>query len=400
MPDTQAAPDVQDVAEFTLPPVPLREGEEKFAAGLNLEHARRTEERRADLQQQLRELGQDSAASEIVAKSKVGKAERDRQRLVRIKVRELKDSGQSPPATVINLNPVQLELYGLLRGYNVAPCGKGLPIELKYRGRTFTGSYMTISTPKVWLKTIGSTGDPTGDRPTFSASHIPPIGIAHQFYLSYCSGTASGQRMGGIVIFQGDIHTLDKHRLDQAGRKLKVPRGEWIPDLPGEVMFVTHERALDEYLAAELTQQRAYAELVIAQGHGYATSNAEDERKQLNNRHIIWHNYALEMGYIKNKLAWASERLQDSPLVEAVFCPDCRTRQEDPEQYFCRNCNSPFDAFKAFMAGKQVSPDRLAAYDEDSKEWKEIMAEMGRRRARMTLLEGAGEPKAKRGKET
>ena len=107
----------------------------------------------------------------------------------------------------------------------MAPCGKGLPIELKYRGRTFTGSYMTISTPKVWLKTIGSTGDPTGDRPTFSASHIPPIGIAHQFYLSYCSGTASGQRMGGIVIFQGDIHTLDNIGWTRLVGNSKFPAG-------------------------------------------------------------------------------------------------------------------------------------------------------------------------------
>jgi hypothetical protein len=385
MPESSVAPETQEL-EFTMPPVPLREGEQNFQAGMNLENARRRESLITDLQKQLRDLGQDSASSEIVARSRVGRAERERQRIIRSKLRELDLSGSCLPATVINLNPVALDLTGELLSFSIPAAGKGLLIKFPFRGRTFTGSYMTISTPKVYLVTKGTSLDPTGDRPTFEARHIPPIGIAHQFYLHYCSGAASGQRMGGLLTFEGNIHTLDKPQLIKAGRKLKVPRGQWIPDLPGEVEYVNYEMPIDEYLARELEQQRVYAEIVIAQGHGYATSQSEDERKQLSNRHVTWHNYALECGYIKKPYPWASSPLEKGPLVQVVFCPDCRTQQEDPEQYFCRNCNSPFDAHKAFMAGKQVSPDRLAVYEEASQEWKDILGEMTRRKNRLLLL--------------
>src|SRR5271154_2402358 len=151
MPETPVVQEDESVAEVSMPQVPLREGEERFAAGLNLENARRREELLKDLQRQLRELGQDSAPAEIIARSKVGRAERERQRIVRSKVKELESSGNCLPATVINLNPVSLDLGGILMSYGVPAAGKGLPIELKFRGRTFIGSYMTITTPKVYL---------------------------------------------------------------------------------------------------------------------------------------------------------------------------------------------------------------------------------------------------------
>jgi hypothetical protein len=105
------------------------------------------------------------------------------------------------------------------------------------------------------------------------------------------------------------------------------------------------------------------------------------------------------MGYIKKAYPWASSKLDRSPSDHVVFCPDCRTQQEDPEQYFCRNCNSPFDAFRAFMAGKHVTPDRLALYDENSPEWAEILSEMSRRRANISRLSGESEDKKRKPKE-
>jgi hypothetical protein len=194
--------------------------------------------------------------------------------------------------------------------------------------------------------------------------------------------------MGGILIFEGDIHTLGKPQLERSKRMLKMPEAQFSTEDPGEVAYTVSMLPLDQYLARELEAQRNYAELVIAQGHGYATSQADDERKQLSNRHIVWHNYALECGYIKKGYPWASSKLERAPSDQVVFCPDCRTQQEDPAQYFCRNCNSPFDAFKAFMAGKQVSPDRLAIYDETSDEWKQIIDEMKRRRNKIAQLAG------------
>ncbi len=391
MPDLETP---QDEVVVEIPDVPLREGEERFAAGLNLENLRRRESIIAGLQQQLRELGQDSAASHIIAKA-TGRSERERQRIIKAKVRELENSGLCPPATVINLNPVRLDLSGELLNYSVPAAGKGKLINLSFNGRTFVGSYVTFATPRVWTRPTGVSMDPSGDRPTMEAKHIPPLGIAHQFYLHYCSGASSGQRMGGILTFLGTIKELDDKSLLRNKNNLRVPRGEWDPDIPGEVNYVTYDRNLTDYLRNELQQQRMYAEMVIAQGHAYHSSQSEDERKQLSDRHRTWHDYALRMEYIKKPLGWAMETLQDSPLIEAVYCPYCHTQKDHPDQFFCK-CGAPFNPYEAFMAGKIVAPEHLAIYEEDSKEWKDIMEKMEQQRRRLRLLNGEPEePKKK-----
>lgn len=406
MPEANVAPDVE-LAEFAVPPVPLREGEERFSAGLNLEDGRRKDSRRADLEQQLRELG-GTSAGEIRSQFARSPSARKRQQLVINKTRELKnltvkygDSWEGPcaPATIINLNPVSLNLYGQLQRWMIPAQDKGAPIKLTFRGRAFTGSYVTIFTPEVWLACTGVSPDPTGDTAQMEAKYIPPLGLAHQFYSHYCEGASDAQHMGGILIFEGDIHGLNKPQLERTHRMVKMPKANFSPDSPGEVLYSTELIALDQYLARELSQQRGYAEAVIAQGHNYANSQADDVRNQLSNRHVTWHNYALECGYIDKPYPWASSRLQDSPLVHAVYCPDCHTKQSDPGQYFCANCNAPFDACKAFLDGKVVSPDRLAVYGEASEEFKAIRAEIRRRKNILTLLEEPEETKSRKAKD-
>lgn len=396
MPESPATQEL----EVIVPDVPMRDGEkERFGATLNLEDQRRKEALREELTKQLRDLGQDSAKSEMIARVAKSPSARKRQQAVMRKVKELRsltrkygDTWEGPcaPATVINLNPVELRLYGQLQRYTMPPAGKGQKIELKFRGRVFVGSYMTLSTPEVWLAHTGIELDPIADSPSMEARYCPPAGLAYQFYSHYCVGASDAQGIGGIIIFEGDIHTLSPKNLQRTGKIVRVPFGEPSPDLPGEVVYSTTERPLDEYLADELERQRMYAEAVIAEGHTYGTSTDSDERKKLNNLHKVWHNYALECGYIKKAYAWASSKLETGPLQGVVYCPDCRSEQEDPEQFFCRKCNAPFDAHKAFMAGKQVSPDRLAVYAEDSKEFKDILREIKHRRKRLALL-GLGE---------
>lgn len=402
MPETHEA---QTEVEFVVPApnVPMREGEERFKAGLNLEDSRRREAQIADLTKQLREIS-GTSAGEVQSRFARSPSARRRQQAVINKTRELKNltvrhgdqwEGPCAPATIINLNPVPLQLYGQLQRFTMPAYDKSpLQVKLAFRGRTFTGSYLTVTTPEVWLKITGVNTEPTGDSPQMEAKYIPPFGLAHQFYSHYCEGAPDAQHMGGILIFEGDIHTLDSTHMKRSDRKVRMPIAEFSPDIPGEILYSAVPRALDEFLAEELNRQRGYAEAVIAQGHNFANSQADDIRNQLSNRHVTWHNYALECGYIEKAYPWASSRLQDSPLVKAVYCPDCRQRQSDPDQYFCANCNSPFDACKAFLAGKVVSADRLAVYDEDSEEFRAIRVEMNRRKARIAMLEGTDEPKA------
>ena len=386
----------QEEAQFTVADVPMREGEkERFGANLNLEDGRRREARATELREELRQIA-GTSAGEVASRFARSPSARKRQQLVLHKTQELKNltnrhgdvwEGPCAPATIINLNPIALKLYGQLQRLTIPPAGKGVKIGFIFRGRAFTGSYVTLSTPEVWLAITGTTNDPMGDTPTMEAKYISPLGLAHQFYSHYCEGASDAQHMGGIIVFEGDIHVLDKPKLERANRTIKVPQATFSNDGTGEVLYSVVPVALDEYLERELAQQRSYAGAMIAEGHRYANSQSDDVRNQLSNFHVLWHNYALERGYIDRPLPWASEKLRDHPSIQAIFCPDCRTRQADPEQYFCANCNAPFDACKAFLAGKMVTPDRLAVYDENSEEFRAIRAEMVRRRNRKALLE-------------
>lgn len=400
---------VAEQLEVMVPDVPMRDGEkERFGATLNLEDQRRKDEIIADLQKRLREIA-GTSAGEIQSRLARSPSARKRQQAVMRKMTELRNltrkygdvwEGPCAPATVINLNPIDLRLYGQLQRLSIPAAGKGAKIEMGFRGRKFSGSYVTVSTPEVWLAHTGIELDPVADSPQMEARYIPPIGLAHQFYSHYCEGAPDAQHIGGILIFEGDIHALDRSHLERTQRQVMVPKASWSMDGTGEIIYTSEARLLEEYLAEELQRQRQYCESVIARGHQYATSNDSVERKNLTNIHILWHNFAVERGYLARPYEWAASPLQTGPLAEVVKCPDCSTVQDDPAQYFCRNCNAPFDAHKAFMDGKQVSPDRLAVYPEDSQEFKDILREISHRRKRLALLGLEDEPKqTRRGRE-
>ena len=392
MPETPA---VQNEVDVQIVDVPSRQGESQDM--LNMEDSRRRAALTNELRAELKRL-EGSAVGETMMKYAGSKSARRRQQILREKREELKKStyrredrweGPCAPATILNFNPVGLHLYGELQRWSVPASGAGKTIKVTHLGRTFAASYMTLSEPHVWSVIIGTQNDNLAgyDAVTIEARHIPPIGLAHQFYSHYVIGAADAQNMGGIVMFEGDIHTLDKQRLERAEGRIWVPKSETTLDGSGRVVYTVERESFVGCLEDALGKQREYAESVVAEGHSYATSNADLIKNQLTRYHILWHNWAMDHGYKTEAEPWASERLKDSPKIEAVFCPDCRERQKSPEQYFCTNCNAPFDACKAFLAGKAVSPDRLASYDADSPEFKLILAEMRRRKANIAMLE-------------
>lgn len=374
MPSSTVTPDF----EVSVPQsqVPIRQGEEKSAGLLELDNQLRREA--AGLQK--RPVG--------------GKSSRELQRILGAKVKELKAAtmrqgdrwvGPCVPATVINLNPIPLTLSGELQRWSMPAAGQGKTVKLTYKGRVFVGSYMTFTEPHVWPRPTGVTSDNAASMamPTIEARYIPPIGLAHQFFSHYVEGAQDSQQMGGILSFEGDIHTLEK--LDKTDGLLWVPQETFLPESQGFV-YTLMEVVFVDYLARALTMQRNYGDRVVSEGHSFATSSADAIKNQLTGYHRLWHNWALERGYKKEAEAWASERLEDSPNIEAVFCPDCSQRRANPTQYFCQNCNAPFDACKAFLDGKMVSEDRLAAYPSDGEEFALIQKELKRRRANIALL--------------
>lgn len=403
MPDMPA---VVDEFDIEMPETPranlaLREGEEeRYGAGMRVEDDRRREATLEELRRQMKMLGEGQGASlaEVAFKFARSPSARRRQIAVRKEVEKLQKQtfrrgdrweGPCAPCTLINLNPVDLKLFGELQRYTVPAAGQGLEVlNLSFKGRTFPSSYITFRTAHVMLAHTGTQNDTLAgvDTPAMEARHIPPLGLAHQFYSHYVEGAPDAQYMGGILMFEGDIHTLDKKRLAASESRIWVPKQEITLDGMGDAVYTVESLLLSECMGRTLTTQRKYAEGRIAEGHRYATSQSSIERNQLNNDHITWHNWALNRGYIEKPYSWASEQLQDSPMIQAVYCPDCRTRQENPQQYFCTSCNAPFDALQAFLAGKTVSPDRLAMYE--GEEWNAIVTETARRKAKIAILNG------------
>lgn len=298
--------------------------------------------------------------------------------------------GPCAPATVINFNPVPLTLQGELQRWTVPAAGKGNPIDMKFRGRTFRCSYMTIKTPHLYSVHSGTTNDRQSgvDMPVVDYAYIPPLGLVHQFFEHYVDGAADAQNMGGVLIFEGDIHALAKDRLDRESGNLWVPKKDITLEGYGDVVYVTEPKNFESFLEYLLTMQRNYIDGTIAQAQEFYNANADELRNQLSSYHRLWHNFALHMGYIKTPYPWATERLDDHPATEAVSCPDCHTRQKSPDQHFCPECNAPFDALKAFLAGKVVSIDRLSVYE--GEELQLIRNEMLRRKKNIAFLEEAG----------
>jgi len=379
--------------------VPLREGEEKYAATLNLEHQRRRDSEIDELRREIQALKGVSGPYRSNAESPAEKARRN---MIKEKVRDLYAAteqrgdtwyGPCAPATIINFNPVTLRLKGILASQSVHAAGIGRKVTIPYRGRKWVGSYVTSRSPVTWPICIGTENVKGIDVPSFKAEYISPIGIAHQFYEHYVVGARDAEGMGGILIFAGDAHTLEPARQAKSNGTLMVP----IPDpelsTHERVSFKLEMRSLDACLDRALATQRAYAEWQISEGHRFANAQSDDLRSQLSSYHILWHNWAIEMGYKREPEKWAAAQLQDSPDVDAIFCPGCHTRQTNTEQAFCPNCNRPFDAYKAFMAGHPVPMQYLEMYE--GAEWDGIVVEMKRRKEKRAMLEGVEEPKKK-----
>jgi hypothetical protein len=404
MPETQQITEIQ-IDEPVVPALDLTRGpgEEKYGAALGVEHARREESRLDFLERELARLLNIPAPHKEMIE---GLGAKRRKQIMTAKVKELRAltrkvddrwDGPCAPFTVLNFNPVPLKLQGVLADHSVPPAGKGKIIKIPYNGRTFVASYVTLWNAKVWSVTISTESIKGFDEPAIRADYLPTKGIAHQFYSHYVEGAMDALGMGGIVIFDGDIYTIaDKKKLEKANGMIRVPRIDQELSTQDTVEYTCDERAfIEDVLASSLRRQKAYAESVIVEGHGFANSQADDIRNQLApNHHILWHNWAIQMNYKTVPEKWASDQLSDTPDTKAVNCPGCGTRQPTGNPPFCPKCNAPFNAFQSFMAGLPVPDAWLEMYE--GEQWEQIVAEKSRRRAKRAQLDG--EPKAEKGK--
>lgn len=378
------------VAEFS--DVPLRHGEEKDAATLNLENHRRQDSELDSLRAEIATLKGQAAP---MKKFTEGVSAQQRRRILKAKVTELHQltrragdrwEGPAAPSTVVNFNPVKLSLQGELSHEHVPAAGNpfGKKVTFPFNGRSFVGSYVTFTNAHVWPVIIGTENIEGFDSPSIRADYISPIGIAHQFYEHYVEGAIDALGMGGVLIFEGDIHALDGPRQTRNNGMIWVPVIDPLAGTPAHPVYSVEQKSLAEVLERLLVQQRRYAEGVIAEGHRFYNSPAPDEQKQRSDYHTLWHNWAIDRGYKTEPEEWASERLSDSPNVQAVSCPSCSARQQKPDQHFCHNCNAPFDAFKSYMAGMPVPEVWLSRYE--GEQWDQIVKETQRRQVKLSAL--------------
>lgn len=395
MPETHAEQDI--LIEEPQPVVssfPLRQGEEKHAATLGLEHERRRDSELDELKAQVAKL---SGMAVPMKKFTEGVSAQNRRRILAAKVNELKQltrkvgnrwEGPAAPATVVNFNPLRLGLQGELQHEFVPAAGAKLAkkVTFPFNGRRFEGSYVTFTNAHVWPVIIGTENIEGFDSPSIRADYISPIGIAYQFFEHYVTGAIDAMGMGGVLIFEGDIHVLDRARQEATEGNILIPEKDMEAGTAAHPVYKVVEKSLFDILGVALLQQRRYAEGIIAEGHRFYNSPAPEEQKQRSEYHTLWHNWAMDRGYKTEPEEWATERLSDSPNVQAVSCPSCSTRQIKPDQHFCPNCNAPFDAFAAYMAGMPVPEVWLSRYD--GEKWDKIIAESARRKAKVSVLTG------------
>lgn len=402
MPETTEVPSNIVIEESAPAGVPLRKGEEKHAGMLNLEHQRREDSEIQFLRDRIAKL---EGLAVPMRKQADGVSAVRRRQLIAAKVNELKQltrkvgdrwEGPCAPATLLNFNPVKMRLEGELSDQTVPAAGTGKKVTVPYNGRSFIASYVTFWNAKVWPVIIGTENLEGFDSSSIRPDYISPIGIAYQFYEHYVlkavGGGVDAIGMGGIVIYEGDVHLLTRKSLEEL--RVRVPMVDAEASTPSIVVYKSEERSFAQCLADALTKQRQFAEWMISEGHRFGNSQVEAIHNQLTGEHVRWHNYAIDMKYKTEPEKWAVDRLQDGPEVVHVYCGDCRTKQTDSRQYFCSNCNAPFDPLKAFLDGKSVSPDRLAVYE--GEDWEKIVAEQQKRNAKKALLEVVvKEPKGK-----
>jgi hypothetical protein len=201
--------------------------------------------------------------------------------------------------------------------------------------------------------------------------------------------------MGGILIFEGDTKSLEAARLEGSKGNIRVPVIDAASSTIAKPSYTVEEKPLRDVLQATLIRQRRYAEFQIAEGHRLAHSPNVEEQKQRTERHTMWHNWAMAMGYKSVPEDWASEMLNDSPDNKAVLC-SCGSRQEKPDQHFCKNCNAPFNPLKTFLAGLPVPEVWLTRYE--GAEWDQIMVETEKRKKKAALLNPPAEDAAEKKK--
>ena len=255
---------------------------------------------------------------------------------------EFKHSGHDVPATVINFNPICLTLHDGNVPWTIPDIydksKKG--IEVKHADKVYVGSYFTVREPRfvAWPTDVKK---PAADDENATAEYKPvwisQIERADQYRREYTD--PSRNMMGGVLVFEGDIHAFTKNK-----GTIRIPKFEKLED--GRVTYFSEEVDALKELSASLAMQKDYCMFMIQQGDEY--NQDDQQRKNITPVHRKWDKYSLDMGWKEISAAWTS----------AVFgseesCKGCGKGRKRSDAWACE-CGRFYQPLAAFLAGENV----------------------------------------------
>lgn len=298
---------------------------------------------------------------------------------------EYMHSGMNKPATVINFNPIALSLHDGNVPWTIPAATdvskKG--IKVPYGSRVYEAAFFTIRelqkgvTKDPTAKFIAWPTDvkkPAADDENAIAEYKPvwisQLEMADQYRKEYTNPARN--MMGGVLVFQGDIHTFTKSK-----GTILIPRTERLAD--GRLSYFTEEVDMKQELAACLDTQKGFCEFMIRQGDEY--NQDEQQRKNITPVHRKWDDFALKMGWKEQAAQWTSSKLDNEES-----CKGCGKARKRLDAWACE-CGRYYNALAAYLAGEPVPEAYIYALS-DPKDVEQAEKEMKRRAAQKAKFEG------------
>lgn len=312
--------------------------------------------------------------------------------------RELMDSGQCRPFSIINFNPVECGLQGELKRYKVpSPYDVRLPegvlrITIPYDGKDRRGHVLTIREPHKYGKMTGAKGEGSPGEVTAQREpkYITPLAVGYGFMEHFSpiftalAGTVlppapkDARKIFGLLVFEGDVHTLEAilEEEDPAKRVIRVPVCHVTTVGKTSIKsFRTIEYSVDDYLEQMFRGQRRFADATVARAQQKWSES--QTIADISDTDRVWYRWMIDLGWAQRpktgEKTWLNEYLvtsgeeskADSRLRK---CQACKAVEPEIDTPFCPKCAAPISTFKTFMDGFPVADAWLMALRGEERE--------------------------------
>jgi hypothetical protein len=338
-------------------------------------------------------------ASAGLAYETIGAAQTLFSEQVKAKYEELMATGQCDVYSIVNFNPVEIGLQGLLRQYKVpSPYDTRLPadvcrIRLPYEDKERVGHLWTCRFPKMYGKMIGAQGlgAPGEVVPQQEVQYMLPMSIAYTFLEHFSPifmapdglllppSPKDARKFYGVLAFRGDVHTLEQllAEEDVTRQIIQVPVAQLT--MIGKTPHKTYRAVnynLQEYLDRMFLGQKKFADGTISRAQ---QKWSEDQSiREISESDRIWYRWAIDLGYAPKPKAgdktWLNEMLsmvgsstEAKPDSRLRKCQSCRKLEPEPDTPFC-SCGSPVNTFTTYMAGHPVADSWLMSLRGEERE--------------------------------